>query len=154
MTCIGKGLSDESLMAIERCEKRRDYLLNQIREYELRRVQKARIRKRESILNKNKQRQGGRWHCWTMCFFFRRLYFLFLPDSKYLFFSTQNILFFSTYFVFFEPPPRVYLCWPYFFTGRQKRYPRPNTPSTLTQFKQHSQEVILFFCFPPSEGFS
>ena len=46
----GKGLSDEAALAISRCEARRNYLLEQIREHELRRVQKARIRQRERVL--------------------------------------------------------------------------------------------------------
>ena len=59
---IGKGMSDEAMTAIERCEKRRDYLLNQIREYELRRVQKIRIRNRSKIINhkKNEMIQNNR----------------------------------------------------------------------------------------------
>lgn len=48
------------MLAIERCEKRRNYLLNQIREYELKRVQKIRIRKRESILNTKRAEKRGK----------------------------------------------------------------------------------------------
>ena len=42
-----------------RCEKRRDYLLNQIREYELRRVQKARVKKRERLLSAKRREKNG-----------------------------------------------------------------------------------------------
>ena len=48
----GKELSEEAALAIARCEARRNYLLEQIREHELRRVQKARIRQRERVLSK------------------------------------------------------------------------------------------------------